>query len=84
MRNKYRWGRRSFRPGTTNTVCDQTGFKVKYSQVQRKWDGTFVIPEVWEPRDPQDFPVKIDAQKVFKNARPPKEDAESVTSYDLI
>lgn len=81
---KYRWGRKSFRAGTTNTICDETGAKVKMSQVRRRWDGAYVIPEVWEPRDPQDFPVKIDAQKVFPNARPPKEDPIDEPSFDLI
>ncbi len=69
---KYNWGRDAFRKGTTNTVCDISGFKVKSNQVRRMWNGLYVIPEEWNPRDPQDFPAEIKPQKVYKNARPPK------------
>lgn len=48
------------------------------------WDGTYVIPETWNPRDPQDFAPPIREQKIFANARSPDEEAESVTAYDLI
>ena len=67
----YHWGRRSYRKFTTNTICDSSGFKVKYDQVLPRWDGFMVIKEDWEPRDPQDFPPPVKKQTVFKNARPP-------------
>lgn len=55
--------------GTCNTICDVTGFKVKLNQVRKRWDGMMVIPEAWEPRQPQDFPVTPQKQKVYKEAR---------------
>ena len=84
MRSKYDWGRRSFRAGTTNTVCDRTGFKCKLDQVKRTWDGLYVIDEVWEIRDPQDFPVKIEPQKVFPEARPATIETIDEPTFEMI
>ncbi len=60
-----------FVAGTTNTICDATGFKKKWSEVERRWDAFYVIPAAWHPRQPQDFPPRITTQKVFTQARPP-------------
>lgn len=59
----------TFSPWDSNTICDVTGFKVKMSDVERRWEGFFVIPEAWHQRQPQDFPVIPQPQLVFKNAR---------------
>lgn len=53
----------------SNTICDVTGFKVKMSDVERRWEGFFVIPEAWNQRQPQDFPVIPQTQQVFKHVR---------------
>lgn len=42
-------------PGDWNTVCYQCGFKRKASTMLRYWQGYYVCPEHWEPRQPQDF-----------------------------
>jgi len=69
---KYNWGKRAYRKGCTNTVCDISGFKVKSNQVKLQWNGLWVIPQEWNPRDPQDFPAPVKKQRVYDNARPPK------------
>lgn len=38
-----------------NTVCYECGRKRKASQLKRHWQGYYVCPEHWEPRQPQDF-----------------------------
>lgn len=58
-----------FSPNDSNTFCDVTGFKVKLSEVSRRWEGFYVIPAAWNPRQPQDFPVVPTPQKVYKNSR---------------
>jgi hypothetical protein len=78
----YDHGRHSYRKNTTNTICDATGFKVKKSQTKKMWDGTYVIKEEWEPRDPQDFPAPVRRQKVYDNVRPPK--IQTVTADEVV
>ena len=58
-----------FSPFDSNTVCDRTGFRTKKSNVQKTWEGFHVLPESWEPRQPQDFPVIPVTQQVYKNVR---------------
>ena len=41
--------------GDWNTVCYQCGRKRKASMMRRHWQGYYVCPEHWEPRQPQDF-----------------------------
>lgn len=62
-----------FEAGTVNTICDVTGFKKKYSEVLRRWDQFYVIPQAWHTRQPQDFPPRITSQKIVTNARPPRD-----------
>ena len=58
-----------YKPGDCNTIDDETGFKVKMSEVRRRWDGHYVTSENWEPRHPQDFSVAPIGPKVFANSR---------------
>ena len=44
-----------FAPGDWNTVCFQCGRKRKASTMKKHWQGYYVCPEHWEPRQPQDF-----------------------------
>jgi len=55
--------------GTTNTICDISGFKCKLSECRETWDGLLVRADFWEPRQPQDLPVKPRPQKVYSNIR---------------
>lgn len=59
----------TFSPHDSNTICDITGFKVKRSQVMKRWEGFYVISDAWHPRQPQDRPVIPDPQKTYKDVR---------------
>ena len=41
--------------GDWNAVCFECGRKRKASTLKRYWQGYYVCPEHWEPRQPQDF-----------------------------
>jgi hypothetical protein len=41
--------------GGYNAVCYECGRKRKASTLKKTWQGYFVCPEHWEPRQPQDF-----------------------------
>lgn len=41
--------------GDWNAVCYQCGRKRKASTLLKHWQGYYVCPEHWEPRQPQDF-----------------------------
>lgn len=62
--------------GTTNAVCDQSGFKCKRSELVRRWDGYWVLPEFNHPRQPQDFAPKIIPQVVLTGTRAPIDEVE--------
>lgn len=44
-----------YEEGGHNAVCFECGRKRKASQLKRHWQGYYVCPEHWEPRQPQDF-----------------------------
>ena len=44
-----------YAPGDYNAVCYECGNKRKASTMLRHWQGYYVCPEHWEPRQPQDF-----------------------------
>lgn len=73
-----------FSPHDSNTICDITGFKVKKSQVMERWEGWFVIPEAWHPRQPQDLPVIPQKQTTFEDIRLENLDTDDVPSFDTI
>jgi hypothetical protein len=64
----------TFSANDSNTICDVTGFKVKKSQVLRRWEGFYVIDEAWHERQPQDYPVVPEPQKTYVNIRTQSED----------
>lgn len=41
--------------GDWNAVCYECGMKFKASTLKKHWQGYYVCPEHWEPRQPQDF-----------------------------
>lgn len=59
----------TFSPNDSNTICDLTGQKVKLSEVERRWEGWFMIPAAWNPRQQQDFPITAQKQQVYKDSR---------------
>ena len=58
-----------FKEWDSNTICDVTGFRVKVSEVVRRWEGYYVIPAAWHQRQPQDFPVVPVKQRIYPTAR---------------
>lgn len=44
-----------YAPGDWNTVCYECGRKRKASTMIKQWQGYYVCPEHWDPRQPQDF-----------------------------
>ena len=80
---KYR-SNNYFSPNDSNTICDVTGFKKKKSEVVKRWDGFFVIPEAWHPQQPQDFPVDIGPQKIFDDIREEDLTTDAVPSFDKV
>ena len=74
-----------FSPNDSNTICDVTGFKVKRSQVVKRWEGFMVIPDAFHPRQPQDFPVVPVKQQVYEDVRTEQVEAEgTVTGFDVV
>lgn len=55
-----------WKPGDWNVLCYQCGRKRKAGEVMRYWQGYWVCPEHWEPRQPQDF-----VRAVKENIAPP-------------
>ena len=41
--------------GDFNAYCARCGGKFKASQLRKQWQGYYVCPDDWEPRQPQDF-----------------------------
>lgn len=58
-----------FKPFDSNTICDETGFKKKLSETMQRWDGFRVIPEAWNPQQPQDFPPNINKPIFYPESR---------------
>lgn len=73
-----------FVPGTCNTICDVTGFKVKRSECRVRWDGMVVIPDAWETRQPQDFAPTIRPERVITDARPKPIDDVPNDTYTVV
>lgn len=74
-------------PGDHWVICDQTGFKVRRSQVVKQWDGLLVRRDQHDPRHPQEL-VKAKVDRVtVSDPRPRKTDVflevGDVTGDDL-
>jgi len=56
MASPYGKGRADYLAlGDWNAVCYECGRKRKASTMKKHWQGYYVCPEHWEPRQPQDF-----------------------------
>lgn len=44
-----------YTPGDWNAVCFRCGRKRKASELKKHWQGYYVCPMHWEPREAQDF-----------------------------
>ena len=74
----------TFNAGDSNTVYDITNFVVKKSEVVRRWEGFYCIPDAWHPRHPQDTPITPKAQRVYTDIRTQSEDTTASASFDTI
>jgi len=74
----------TFNAHDSNTHCDVTGFKVKRSEVKRRWEGFYVIDEAWHERQPQDFPVVPTKQRVVKDVRTESLTTDAIPTFDII
>lgn len=57
--------------GGYNAICDVCGFKWKASQMLLRWDGLYVCPPDFEPRQPQDFVRGVPDKQTPDWTRPP-------------
>ena len=70
-----------YKPGDWNSVCYECGMKFKASSLKRHWQGYYVCPEHWEPRQPQDF-VRAQADTQTPPwAQPQPADTDSIGRY---
>lgn len=65
----YRHNPHPFQPWDSNSICDVTGFRLKQSDLMRRWEGFYVCEAAWHPRQPQDFPVTPIKQTIFRESR---------------
>ena len=59
-----------YAPGDYNAQCYQCSRKFKFSMLTRNWQGYYVCPEHWEPRQPQDFVRGIPDNQAVPQAQP--------------
>ena len=51
--------------GDHNGICQQCGFKYKFSKLKKTWEGIWSCPQCWDPRHPQlNVRAKADKQTV--------------------
>jgi|GEM_PF-3046383 len=71
--------------GSSNTICDRTGFKRKIDELDKEWTGHIVIPEAFNERHPQDFPFVPVEEPTFPDARAEEADpTDSIGSITVI
>jgi hypothetical protein len=73
-----------FKLGDSNTICDVTGFKVKKSEVRKRWDGFYVIADAWHARHPQDTPVIPKPERVVSDTRTQSENTDAAAAITII
>lgn len=56
--------------GDYNAICYVCGCKFKFSQLKRHWQGYYVCPQDWEPRQPQDFVHPVADNQTVPVAQP--------------
>lgn len=59
-----------YAPGDWNGLCGVCGFKYKFSDLRRRWDGLFVCRKDYEPRQPQDFVRAVPDRQAVPVTRP--------------
>ena len=74
--SKYASGKRSY------GISDRSGFRYRYKDLMKEWNGALVGPDEFETKHPQLFPVRkvFDAQ-ALRDARP--EPIDTVTTFEV-
>tara|TARA_R110000851_G_scaffold105886_1_gene224577 strand:+ start:244 stop:570 length:327 start_codon:yes stop_codon:yes gene_type:complete len=55
-------------------ISDRSGFRYKYTDMRKEWNGLLVGKDEYEPKQPQLGPfTKVLDVQALKNARPPQE-----------
>lgn len=54
----------SWEPGTWNASCSMCGFKFKFNQLEKNWQGQYRCPRCNEPRPAQDFVHAINSKEM--------------------
>tara|TARA_R100001015_G_C4586600_1_gene142484 strand:- start:715 stop:1014 length:300 start_codon:yes stop_codon:yes gene_type:complete len=60
-------------------ISDRSGFRYKYKDMRKEWNGSLVGKDEFEPKQPQlePFPTVIDSQ-ALKDARPDRKEPRTV------
>lgn len=66
--------------GDWNVVCYQCGRKRKASTMKKHWQGYYVCPEHWEPRQAQDFVRTVPDQQTPPWVQPMPADTFRITT----
>lgn len=65
---KFATGKNSY------AISDRSGFRYKYTDMRKEWNGLLVGKDEYEPKQPQLGPfIKVLDVQALKNARPPQE-----------
>lgn len=68
--------------GNWNAICDVCGFKLKASQLKKRWDGLMVCVEDFEVRHPSDYyRPPIGPESVVPWTRPEPVDETVLITY---
>lgn len=73
-----------YKSGDHNGICDRCGFKYKFSELKRTWDGLWVCDKDWEPRQPQDFVRGVKDDQSVQNSRPESPDEFTTEAQALV
>ena len=60
-------------------ISDRSGFRYKYKDMRKEWNGSLVGKDEFEPKQPQlePFPTVVDSQ-ALKDARPDRKEPRTV------
>lgn len=59
-----------YRAGDPWAICDECGFRVRFSETRKRWDGMRVCNADFEPRHPQDYVRGKRDRQAVRDARP--------------
>jgi hypothetical protein len=59
-----------YKDGDYNGICDQCGFKYKFSKLKKTWNGLYTCSKCFEIRNPQDYVRGVRDQQSVPVDRP--------------